>query len=71
MAADEPEVDEPEGEEEIDDARAESMMGDAETFLRHAWDLLDDLVETKKVPKSLVDKLEKLHDELVDLMPED
>jgi len=58
-------------EEEALEAQLDGKLIDAEVFLRTAWDLLDDLAEGKRVPRSMVDRIETLHDELVDLMPED
>jgi hypothetical protein len=68
-------VDAPEVEEEVDaealEAQLDGKLIDAEVFLRTAWDLLDDLATADRLPRKMVDQVEKLHDELVDLMPED
>jgi hypothetical protein len=63
--------------EEIDEQLDQKLI-DAEVFLRHVWDLLDDLAEGKRIPRAMVDQIAKLaeafdslHDELVDAMPED
>lgn len=58
-------------EEDAEKAQLEGQLIDAEVMLRMAWNLLDDLAESGRVPKAFVAKVEKLHDELVDLIPED
>jgi len=68
-------TDAPEVEEEVTEEALEAQLDgkliDAEVFLRTAWDLLDDLATADRLPRKMVDQVEKLHDELVDLMPED
>jgi hypothetical protein len=67
----------PEVEEEVEateeelEAQLDGKLIDAEVLLRHAWDLLDDLATGQRIPRKMVDQIEKLHDELVDTMPED
>lgn len=61
----------PEVEEDVEAAQLEGKLTDAEVMLRTAWDILDDLVEADRVPKSFVDRIEKLHAELVDMIPDE
>lgn len=57
-------------EEELE-AQLESTLIDAEVFLRTARDLMDDLAEAERIPRKMVEQIEKLHEELVDLMPDE
>lgn len=66
-----PEEVEEEVSEEALEAELDGKLIDAEVLLRHAWDLLDDLATAERIPRKMVDAVEKLHDELVASMPED
>lgn len=76
---DPPETDEEEDDEEEDPPPSggtspeddlDGTHSDAEVMLRMAVDLVSVLVDAKRVPQTLLDKLENNLEELVELMPD-